>query len=263
MSALLGVSVRAQRRAAIGWGIGLAAVATMYAAFYPSITQSAAQLEGYMQNLPEAVRNLIGVDYTSPAGYLRAELFALLGPILFLVYAVGAGARAVAGEEEARSLDLLLSTPLTRSQIVRDKAVALLVTMSGLAAFLWVVVVVIGRPFDLTVPVGNVAAACVMLLLLGLAFASLALAVGCATGRKPWAYGVTGVVAVATYILNVLAPTVSALEWTRPASPFRWYLEPDPLTTGLHPVNVAVLLGIALVCMTVGVGTFRRRDAAA
>ena len=263
MSALLTVSMRTQRRAAIGWGIGLAAVATMYAAFYPSITQSAAQLEGYMQNLPEAVRNLIGVDYTSPAGYLRAELFALLGPILFLVYAIGAGARAVAGEEEARSLDLLLATPLTRSQIVRDKAVALLAAMAGLVAFLWVVIVVIGRPFDLTVPVGNVAAACVMLLLLGLAFASLALAVGCATGRKPWAYGVTGVVAVATYILNVLAPTVSAIGWTRPASPFRWYLEPDPLTTGLHPVNMAVLLGITVACMAVGVGTFRRRDVAA
>ena len=263
MSALLTVSIRTQRRAAIGWGIGLAAVATMYAAFYPSITASTAQLEGYMQNLPDAVRNLIGVDYTSPAGYLRAELFALLGPILFLVYAIGAGARAVAGEEETRSLDLLLSTPLTRSQIVRDKAIALLVAMSGLAAFLCVVVVVIGRPFDLTVPVGNAAAACLMLLLLGLAFASLALAVGCATGRKAWAYGVTGVVAVATYILNVLAPTVSALAWTRPASPFRWYLEPDPLTTGLHPINMAVLLGITVVCMAVGVGTFRRRDVAA
>ena len=88
----------------------------MYAAFYPSITEGAAQLQSYMDNLPEAIRNLIGVDYTSPAGYLRAELFALLGPILFLVYAVGAGARAVAGEEETRSLDLLLSTPLTRTQ---------------------------------------------------------------------------------------------------------------------------------------------------
>ena len=263
MTALLGVSIRAQRRAVIGWGIGLAAVATMYAAFYPSITESAAQLEGYLQNMPEAVRTLIGADYTSPAGYLRAELFALLGPILFLVYAIGAGARAVAGEEEARSLDLLLATPLTRGQIVRDKAIALLVALSGLAAFLCVVIVAVGRPFDLTVPVGNVAAACVMLLLLGLAFASLALAVGCATGRKSWAYGVTGVAAVATYVLNVLATSVSALTWTRPLSPFRWYLEPDPLTTGLHPLNMAVLLGIAVVCMTVGVRTFRRRDVAA
>jgi ABC-2 type transport system permease protein len=263
MSALLGVSLRAQRRAVIGWGIGLAAVATMYAAFYPSITQSASQLESYLQNLPDAVRNLIGTDYTSPAGYLRAELFALLGPILFLVYAVGAGGRAIAGEEETRSLDLLLSTPLTRTQVVRDKAVALLVAMTALAAFLFVIVVVIGRPFGLTVPVQNAAAACVMMWLLGLGFASISLAIGCATGRKTWAYGATGVIAVATYILNVLAPSVSALAWTRPLSPFRWYLDPDPLTTGLHAANIAVLLSIAAVGLAIGVVTLRRRDLAA
>ena len=58
MSALLGVSMRTQRRAVIGWAIGLAAVATMYAAFYPSIKESASQLEGYLENMPEAFRNL-------------------------------------------------------------------------------------------------------------------------------------------------------------------------------------------------------------
>ena len=152
---------------------------------------------------------------------------------------------------------------MTRTQVVRDKAIALLAAMSRLSGFLFLVVVVVGRPFDLTVPVVDVAAACVMMLLLGLAFASLALAVGCATGRKSWAYGVTGVVAVATYVLNVLAPSVPALGWTRPWSPFRWYLEPDPLTTGLHVANVGVLVSITVVCMAISVVTFRRRDLAA
>ena len=263
MSALLTVSMRMQRRAVIGWGIGLAAVATMYAAFYPSIKESATQLQSYLDNMPEAFRNLIGGNYASPAGYLRAELFALLGPILFLVFAVSAGGRALAGEEEARSLDLLLSTPMTRTQIVRDKAISLLAAMAALTGFLFLVVVIVGRPFELIVPIEDAAAACLMMLLIGLAFASLALAVGCATGRKSWAYGVAGVIAVATYVLNVLAPSVTALEWTRPLSPFRWYLEPDPLTTGLHPANMAVLLGITVVCMVVAVITFRRRDLAA
>ena len=116
-----------------------------------------------MQSLPAGGAGPDRPDYTSPAGYLRAELFALLGPILFLVFAIGAGGRAVAGEEEVRSLDLLLSTPLTRTQIVRDKAIAVLSRWSASPAFLFVVVVVIGPLFDLTVPVADVAAACVML----------------------------------------------------------------------------------------------------
>ena len=70
---------------------------------------------GIWRSLPETLRNLFGGDFTTPAGYLRSETFSALGPILFLVFAIGAGARAIAGEEEGRTLDLLLSTPIRRS----------------------------------------------------------------------------------------------------------------------------------------------------
>jgi ABC-2 type transport system permease protein len=263
VSSLLRVSLSTQRRAVIGWAIGLAAVAAIYAAVYPSIQQSAADLNAYLEKMPEAFRNVVGDNYTSPAGYLRAELFAVLGPILFLVYTVGAGGRAIAGEEEARSLDLLLVTPLARIRVVADKAVALLLSMVALMVFMFVVVVVIGRPFDLIVPIPDVAAACMMLLLLGLVFASLALAVGCATGRRAWAYAVSGGFAVITYVVNALGPSVSWLEWARPLSPFRWYLGPDPLTTGLHAANVVVLLAIIALSTSFAFWSFRRRDLAA
>ena len=63
--------------------------------------------------------NLIGeVDYTTPEGYLQSELFSFLAPILLIVYTIGAGARAIAGEEEAGSLDLLLSTCRSRRRRV-------------------------------------------------------------------------------------------------------------------------------------------------
>jgi ABC-2 type transport system permease protein len=263
VSPLLRVSLAMQRRAVIGWGIGLAAVAAMYAAFYPSIKASAADLDSYMQNLPDALKSLIGNDYTSPGGYLRAEVFTFLGPALFLVYAVSAGGKAIAGEEESRSLDLLLSTPLSRRRVVADKALTIAIALAGLVAMLWAVIVVVGRPFDLIVPVVDVAAACLMLLLLGLAFASIAFAVSCATGSKSTAYGVAGVIAVATYVLNVLAPSVSSLAWLRPLSPFRWYLDPDPVTTGLHAANVAVLLAITVVATAIAFWAFDRRDLAA
>ncbi len=263
MSPLLRVSLSTGRRSTIGWGIGIAAVAVVYSAFYPSISSSAADLNKYMQNLPDAVKTIIGNDYTSPAGYLRAEFFSLLGPILLLVYTIGNGAKAIAGEEEGRSLDLLLSTPLSRGRVVADKAVSLLVTTLAITVFSFLVIIVVGPPFDLSVPVADVAAACVMFLLLGLTFGALALAVGCITGRRVWAIAVAGVVGVATYLLNAIAPTVSALSWARPLSPFRWYLEPDPLTTGLHAENVFVLAALTSVLTVAAVWGFRRRDLAA
>ena len=60
-----------------------------------------------------------------------------------------------------------------------------------------------------------------------------------------------------------IAPTISGLSWAQTLSPFRWYLEPDPLVTGIHTENVLVLAAVALVCLVVAVWTFRRRDLAA
>ena len=258
-----GKSLRDQRRGAIGWSIGLASVALMYALFYPSIKASAADLQAYMDKLPEAFKNVIGNDYTSAAGYLRGELFSSMGPILMLVFAIGAGARAIAGEEENRSLDVLLSTPLRRRTVLRGKAVAATGVAVLLAAVLFAVVALIGPSFDLGIGLAELGAACVMLALLAIAFGSIALAVGSATGRRVMADAVAGGFAVFAVIVNAMAPSVSALGPLRPLSPFRWYLDPDPLVTGLHSVNVAVLVGIAVVGYAVALVAFRRRDLAA
>ncbi len=254
-----GKAFRDQRRAFIGWMLALAGVALMYGAFYPSIRDSAADLQAYMDKLPEAVKNIIGTEYTSPRGYLRGELFGSLGILLMLVYAIGAGARAIAGEEESRTLDLLLSTPLRRAQVLRDKAIAAGVVCFGLAAGLFVVVAVAGPPFDLNVALADLANGCLMLALTAIAFGAIALAVGAATGRRVAANATAGAVAVVSLIVNALAPTVTALEPLRPLSLFRWYLEPDPLTAGFQLQNVLVLVAVAVVAYAIAHVTLTRR----
>lgn len=263
MSGLFAKTLRDQRRALIGWGIGLAAVAAMYAAFYPSIKGSASDFDKYLRNLPDAIQNVIGADFTSPAGYLRSETFSSLGPILFLVFAIGAGARAIAGEEEDGTLDLLLSTPIRRRQLLVDKIGAMVVTATALGAVLFITLRVVGPPFDLTVPAIDLGAACLMLLLVGLAFGAIALAIGCATGHRGLALGITGAFAVFSFVVNALAPSVDALGWVRPLSPFRWYLDPDPLVSGITAANVLVLIGITVAGYLVAWVTFERRDLAA
>ena len=261
MSALLAKAWRDHRRTLIGFGLGLAFMQLLYAAFYPSIKESAADMNAFMERLPEALRELYGNDFASPEGYLRGQLFGELGLILFLVVAIGAAARATAGEEETRTLDLLLSTPVQRRQVLLDKAVAIVTVCGLLAVVTFVAVAVIGPPFDLEVPLGNLAAASTMLVLLGMSFAGIGLAIGSVTGRRVVSSAMTGGLAVVAFILNALAPSVSWLEPLRPLSPLRWYMEPDTLAEGgLAALNVAVLVGIALVGYAVAHVAFDRRD---
>lgn len=261
MSPLLRKTLLDQRRPLIGWGAGLAGLAVMYAAFYPSIRSNGAALQNYVDRyLPLAFRTLIGGDLTSPAGYLRSETFSTLGPILFLVFAIGAGARAIAGEEEDRTLDLLLSTPVRRRQVLFDKWIAMAACALGLAAVLDLTNLVVGPLFQLRVSIADLSSICLMLFLLGLAFGTIALAVGCYAGRRATATGVTGAAATFLYVLNVLAPSVDALAPLRPLSPFRWYLEPNPLTNGVSAANICVFVGIIAVAYTAAWFSFERRD---
>jgi len=53
---------------------------------------------------------------------------------------------------------------------------------------------------------------------------------------------------------------VNGLAPLRPLSPFRWYLEPDPLRFELRGWNVLVLAAIAAVAYAVAWWSFERRD---
>ncbi len=256
-------TIRDQRRALMWWALGVVGTVLLYSAFWPTIRDNASQFNDYIAKLPEAFRNLIGGDYTTPHGYVQAEMFSLLLPALLLVYGIGAGSRATAGEEEAGTLDLLLSTPVRRRRVVADKFWAMVGASALLAVLAWVAIVAIGRPFGLTVSVVNLAAAALSLFLLGVAFGSIALAVGSATGNKGMAIGVTSGLALVTFILNTLAPSVPVLKPFRILSPFYFYAEHKPLANGFNGIDVAVLVGIAVVALVVALVAFERRDLAA
>jgi ABC-2 type transport system permease protein len=258
---ILRKELRDQRRALIGWGGGLVAMTAMYASFWPSVRDNADQFESYLENLPEAFRNLIGeLSLTSPVGYLQSELFSFLGPALLLVFAIGTGARSVAGEEEQRTMDLLAVTPLTRGRIVVEKFAAMTVTAIAIGAVLWAAIISIGPLFDLRIPPADVAAATVHLVLLGLAFGSIAMLLGCWLGRRGLAIGATSAAAVATFLLDAFAPAVEGMAWAERLTPFHYYGEGPPLADGLDLMRAGVLVAVALAGLLGSILLFDRRD---
>ena len=256
-------TIRDQRRALLWWSLGFVGTVLLYAAFWPTIRENASQFDDYIAKLPEAVRNLIGGDYGTPQGYVQAEMFSLLLPVLLLVYAIGAGARAIAGEEESGTLDLLLSTPVRRSRVLLDKLGAMVGASLLLAMLAWGSIVAIGRLFGLAVGLVNLAAAAANLFLLGVAFGSIALAVGAATGNRGMAIGATSGLALVTFIVNTLAPSVPAIKPLRFLSPFYYYADHKPLSNGFNGADIGVLAGVAVVAALVALAAFDRRDLAA
>lgn len=261
MTDLVRKELRDQRRALIGWGIGLSAMVLMYSSFWPSVRDNADQFASYLENLPDALRSVIGeLSLGTPVGYLQSELFSFMGPALILVFAIGAGARSLAGEEEQGTLDLLVVTPITRRMIVLQKFAAMALTALGLGVVLWISAVVVGRLFGLDVAIPDIAAATLHLLLLGVAFGAIAMFLGAWRGRRALALGITSALAVGTFILNAFAPTVDGFAWAARLSPFFYYGDSLPLRNGLQIGHASVLVAIATVALVATVAAFDRRD---
>lgn len=251
-----------QRVGILLWAFGLAAVGAGYAAFYPTLNSP--EMIEFMEAYPREIMDAMGItDLTSPQGYLGGTTYGLLGPILIIIIASSLGARAVAGEEEAGRLDAILAHPVTRTSLVIQRALAMVVALAVAGAALLAAMVALSGPAEFSeIGVANLAAASVQLVLLGLLFGALALSIGAITGRRALALGVVTILAVLAYFANNLGPSVEWLAWSERISPFNWYAGEEALRNGLQVTGSLLLIGVSVAFVALGVLGFGRRDVA-
>ena len=226
-------TVRDAGRGLVFWTAGIVLLVVVTVSIYPSI-EGNADLTEAVENYPKELTAFFGgeLDFASGAGYLNGELYSLMVPLLLLVYGIGAGARAIAGEEEAGTLELLLAHPLRRRRVLLEKLGAAVVLLAGLGAIVFLVVTGSSAVFGLDVGTADVAAATLGAVLLAAAFAALALLVGAATGSRALAIGVAASLVIASYLLYGLGNLVDALEPVQALAPWDWYAGGDQLRNG-------------------------------
>ena len=256
-------TLREQRRSLVNWGIGLVAMAVMMSALYPSIA-SMPSIDKYIQEIPEGMKGFLGgiTDYASPVGYFGTELFSFMVPLLFLIFGVGFGAGAIAGEEEKGTMDFLLANPIPRWSVVVAKFGAMTVGMLLLGLFFWAGMAVCVLVINIDISLLKIAEATFGALMLALVFSTLALLLGSFKGNRGMALGISGGIGVSTYLLNALGGLVDKLKDYRFLSPFYHYMEPNTLKNGIDPEHLLVLVGLVFLFFVVSIPVFTRRDIA-
>jgi ABC-2 type transport system permease protein len=258
--------LRDRARGFVGWSLGMIGLVLLTVAFYPSVKDQGQALNDLVNHLPDAFKSAVGYDpripLTSPAGYLNARLFAILGPVLALVFAIGLGAQAIGGLEEAERMEPLLANPVTRTRVALERYLALVVLLAGLVAVLAVASVVLSAPFGVLdgIHVWGLVGACGAVGCLALLFGSIAYAVGAATGRRGPAVATATAVAAAGYLIQSLQSLTDLLDPVRFVNPWHWYSERNMLVDGVPPEAVLAPLGVCAVLLLLGVAAFGRRD---
>lgn len=251
------------RRAIIGWMLGIGAFVLVNVATYPAV-KGQSEYDDILQDMPDALLAAFGIErelsLTSPEGYLISQVFGFLLPMLFAVLAIWAGTRAIAGEEEDGTLELLLTQPISRRQVALEKFGALVALMAGVAFATWCVLAASAPLVGLDAGLRAMGVATLASALFGIQAGALALGLGAALARRGTALAISSAVVVASFVVESLAELTDVVARVRWLSPFHFANGNLPMVHGLRALDVAVLLGLIVLAAVAGIARFERRD---
>jgi ABC-2 type transport system permease protein len=192
----------------------------------------------------------VGV-YTTFLGYLWLSL----AQLLLVAFAITQVARWSAEDGDGR-LELILANPLPRAAVVVERALALVVGATVVAAAGGVAVGYAShyQAFDLDGT--RLAAASILLVPFALVFAAVGSVLAAWNPRA--AFGLLGGFAFASYLVNEVGPLLKWPDWVQNLSAFKLF--GTPLESGVDRAGLATMLAIILVGFGASVLLMQRRD---
>jgi ABC-2 type transport system permease protein len=264
LRSIYGEALWSRRSSLLWYVVGIGLIVAITVGVYPTVREGADTFTQLIESMPSGMMSFFGVsdvaEMLSPAGFVNSRVNASIGAVVLAVFAISLGTGAIAGEEDRRTMDLVLSVPLSRRRIVLERFAAM-VTMVAIVAVAILLVMIVANPMvDLGFSLGNMVASNFELALLALVFGSLALAVGGLTGKRGMTIGVAAGATVATFFVNGLAQLVDWLEWPQKLTPFYWLQRADPLNRGLSIEDTLIMVAVIAVFVGVAIWGFERRD---
>ncbi len=265
LGGVFGKSVWDRRRSVWAWALGLASLMLLTFAAWPAFSADSEAIADMVSAMPKEMFALFGMtdpdSLSTAAGFISSRTYQSVGPIVMLIFAVSAVSTLVAKEESKGILDMVLSNPLLRRNVLVAKAGAIAVLSMFIAVLLTLFGLTGNAIWDTNLDLVNILAANTGLALLALCFGGIALAVWSMLGSGP-AIGITAAIGAVAWFLNGLGSVVDGLAPFRILSPFYWYLgDTAPLAKGFEP-QYALLLLVAVVGTGIAVWRFDTRDLA-
>ena len=213
-----------------------------------------------LEDFPEFIASIYGASDSTPQGMAMSGIYNLIGPLVLLTYAIGLGSSAAVGEEEARSLPILLSSPLRRRAILLAKAAVAAIGVLVIIVLTGASVIVISAVVGMDLSGQNVLAVSVQLLGMVLLFGALALGISAWRGSSSAGVGVAAALALLSYVATTLLPVVEDLADVAKLTPWYLFSGAESLRSGIDVVLLGIALGVAALLFGAGLYTLERRD---
>lgn len=259
--------LKQRRNAIIWWCVGSILMSIVIIALYPSIRDQAAQLDKVINSLPPGLRGLKAgttsgtVNVGDPLEFLNSQLLYATLPIIWIILAITRGTAILGKEESSRTLELLLSRPLSRSRLLTAKAAALASELLVVGAVTFAASAIACPLFDIHVSLLRLGVAFLLTAVFSLSFGWIAFALQAASSlSRRIAVAVAVAISFGGYILASLSTLTDWLKNPAKLAPFH-YFTPLEILRGNMPKGLLVyLIGVAVIGAVIAYIGFRRRD---
>lgn len=263
MFRLLIQEIRLRRNAIIGWSIGLSMLPSIYVGLYPSFES---QLEGMQELLELPIYQSMGMNFGSVEDWIASTVLALI-PVVLSIYAVLDGTGTLAGEEDDGRLELIVTLPIPRWQVVSVKAAAhgivlfIILFFAGMASagvFLAIEGQILANMEITAVDIWlSLLSAWPVVFTIGM----LSLFLGTFTPSRRIASVMGTVIVLVSYFAGNIAGTIESVENLKYLSLFTYYnATATSFTDGQAASDLAVLAVVTLAAFGLANFFFSRRD---
>ena len=236
------------------WSLGIAG----FAGWMVYVVQlMEARLSSLLSSSPAftaLIRNLAGSNVGVNAGFLSAMFFFL--PLLLMAFAVTQVSSWSADEQDGR-LELVLAAPQARVSVLLGRFAALGTATAAIGLITLLVSAGSAAASGLSLDMGNLAAATLGMIPLGLLMAAIGyLASGWL--RTAADTGLLSFVLAAWFFISFIGPELKLPDATLRLSAFYYY--GTPLLHGLQLTSVVGILAVAALALGLGTLRFARKD---
>jgi len=239
----------------------------MYVAFFPSVSENAAQLQEAFKSYPESFFKAFSINmdvmFTNLEGFLSIEYYSIVWPILMVIFVLTYGSFTIAGEIDRGTIEVLLAQPISRTKIYWAKYLAgviLILAFVFLSNFSVV-------PFTMLYHVKFQWQALLTISALGFLFSlsvfSVTTMLSSLFSSRAKAASLAGGVLIAMYVLNIISKFKVSVDNLKYLSFFHYFDHSAALIDNhISALAVAVFLGVSLTCTLAGLIAFIKRDIA-
>ncbi|MEE4194432.1 MAG: ABC transporter permease subunit [Anaerolineae bacterium] len=254
-------ALRKMKGAIIGWSVGLFSYTVLMAALFPMmITQMGEQYLEMIEIVPKEFLAFFPniSQFLSPVGFVDTYFFSMM-VVVIPILTIGQGAKLLVRDEEEGTLDLVMSYPLSRTQLFWARVGAYLdgVVLVLAASFLgWVIP---DKSEAWTMTVGELLQAYLPLLAIVLVFGMLAFFLSLLLPSFKAASGLVGALLIANYLLLGISNIREELQTLYKYTPMKYY-QGGLAVQDFNWEWFLGLLGVAILFTLLAWLLFERRD---